>query len=230
MGSVVFGSAGRNRKMTFCSGDLDMHLPMSWTPPEGTVGLIFDCDGTLADTMPIHFVSWSAMLQPHGLRFPEARFFALAGMPPQRIIQRLADEQGKAFAAADVARMVADKERRYVELLPAVVPVAVVLEVARRFRGVLPMAVASGSDGWVVRRTLEVIGALDWFDTVVGAEDTARHKPEPDVFLEAARRLGLEPKGCVVFEDADLGMEAASRAGMHGVDVRAWLTAAASGE
>jgi beta-phosphoglucomutase-like phosphatase (HAD superfamily) len=194
-----------------------------WSPPKATTGLIFDCDGTLADTMPIHFLSWSAMLQPHRLRFPEATFFAFAGMPSHRIIARLASEQGLQFTAADIAAMVADKERRYVEKLAEVRPIAVVLEIARRFRGVLPMAVASGGEGWVVRRTLEVIGALDWFDAVVGAEDTARHKPEPDVFLEAARRLCLGPSGCVVFEDSDLGMEAAARAGMRGVDIREWV-------
>jgi HAD superfamily hydrolase (TIGR01509 family) len=185
--------------------------------------LIFDCDGTLADTMPIHYRAWSAALLPHGLLFPEVQFFAFAGMPSHRIIGRLSDEQKLTFAAEIVAAMVAEKERRYVELLHEVRPIAVVLEIARQYRGVLPMAVASGGEGWVVRRTLETIGALDWFDTVVGAEDTERHKPEPDVFLEAARRLGLEPKGCVVFEDSDLGMEAASRAGMIGIDIRPWL-------
>ncbi|MCU1394970.1 MAG: family phosphatase [Ilumatobacteraceae bacterium] len=194
---------------------------MLWTPSDDVTGLIFDCDGTLADTMPVHFVAWTAMLEPHGLTFPEAQFFAFAGMPSHRIIDRLSTEQG--VPVADVATMVADKEHRYIELIDTVGPVAPVLEIAERFRGVLPMAVASGGEGWVVRRTLEVIGALDWFDAVVGAEDTERHKPEPDVFLEAAHRLGLDPAGCVVFEDSDLGLEAASRAGMVGIDIRDWL-------
>lgn len=200
---------------------------MAWSPPAQTTGLIFDCDGTLADTMPIHFTSWTAMLRAHGLAFPEAQFFAFAGMPSHRIITRLADEQGRAFSPDEVAAMVKEKERGYLERLAAVGPVPVVLEVARRFRGVLPMAVASGGEGWVVRRTLEAIGAGDWFGAVVGAEDTARHKPEPDVFLEAARRLGVAAPGCVVFEDSDLGLEAAVRAGMLGVDIRTWLSAGA---
>ncbi|MCU1397230.1 MAG: family phosphatase [Acidimicrobiales bacterium] len=200
-------------------------VDVPWSAPEGTTGLIFDCDGTLADTMPIHFVAWTAMLHQHGLSFPETQFFAFAGMPSHRIIDRLAAEQGRQIAAADVTTMVADKEHRYIAQLDEVVAVPAVLEVAARHRGVLPMAVASGGEGWVVRRTLEVIGALDWFDTVVGSEDTARHKPEPDVFLEAARRLGVRPEGCVVFEDSDLGLEAAQRAGMAGVDIREWLGA-----
>lgn len=195
-----------------------------WSAPAGTRGLIFDCDGTLADTMPVHFLAWSAMLEPYGLQFPEQQFFAFAGMPSHRTIDRLAGEQGAAFEPATVLTMVADKEHRYIAMIDGVRPVPAVLEVARRHRGVLAMAVASGGEGWVVRRTLDVIGALDWFDAVVGSEDTERHKPEPDVFLEAARRLGLAPSTCVVFEDSDLGLRAADRAGMIGVDIRTWPT------
>jgi beta-phosphoglucomutase-like phosphatase (HAD superfamily) len=95
-----------------------------------------------------------------------------------------------------------------------------VVEVARANRGKLPMAVASGGCRRMVEMTLAQIGVLDWFLVVVTAEDTLRHKPEPDVFLEAARRLGVDPADCTVYEDTDLGLEAARRAGMHGVDVR----------
>jgi HAD superfamily hydrolase (TIGR01509 family) len=82
------------------------------------------------------------------------------------------------------------------------------------------MAVASGGQRRMVEKTLSQIGVLDWFPVVVTAEDTRRHKPEPDVFLEAARRLGVEPATCTVYEDTDLGLEAARRAGMRSVDVR----------
>ena len=196
--------------------------PVDWSPPPGTAALIFDCDGTLADTMPIHFKAWTAMLEPHALLFSEERFFAFAGMPSVRIIGVLADAQGRTFDTGVVETMVADKEALYLEMLDAVRPIAEVLAVAERHRGVLPMAVASGGEGWVVRRTLAAIGAEQWFDAIVGAEDTERHKPEPDVFLEAARRLGVEPDACVVFEDSDLGLLAAERAGMTGVDIRRW--------
>ena len=195
---------------------------MYWTPPPGTAALIFDCDGTLADTMPIHFRAWTAMLEPHALAFSEEHFFEYAGMPSARIIGVLAGAQGRAFDTSIVETMVADKEALYVDMLDAVRPVASVLAVADRHRGVLPMAVASGGEGWVVRRTLATIGAEEWFDAIVGAEDTEHHKPEPDVFLEAARRLGVVPEACVVFEDSDLGLLAAARAGMHSVDIRMW--------
>lgn len=196
---------------------------MDWTPPLGTAGLIFDCDGTLADTMPLHYRAWTAMLDVHGIAFPEPQFYALAGMPSERIINLLATEQQTVLAGGRVMEMIRDKEDRYITMIDDVLPVAPVLGVAARYRGVLPMAVASGGERWVVTRTLEAIGALEWFDALVGSEDTVLHKPEPDVFLEAARRIGVAPQRCVVFEDSDLGMLAAARAGMHGVDIRDWL-------
>lgn len=193
-----------------------------WTAPPDTAALIFDCDGTLADTMPIHFKAWTAMMARHGIPFPEERFYALGGMPTARIIRLLAAEHG--VAVADVDAMVLEKEELFLTHLDRVAPLAPVLAVAAAHRGVLPMAVASGGYRTVIRRTLDKIGVADWFGAVVCAEDTPRHKPEPDVFLEAARRLGVaEPWRCVVFEDTDIGLEAAERAGMAGVDVREWL-------
>lgn len=195
---------------------------LHWSPSPHIRALVFDCDGTLADTMPIHYRAWTAMLADHGMVFPEDQFYEFAGMPSVAIIRRLADEQGIALAEGDPAAMTLDKEQRYVQLIDEVGPIGEVLAIAAHHRGSLPMAVASGGDGWVVRRTLATIGVLDWMGAVVGAEDTERHKPEPDVFLEAARRLGVEPSACVVFEDSDLGLEAARRAGMEPVDIRPW--------
>jgi beta-phosphoglucomutase-like phosphatase (HAD superfamily) len=194
---------------------------MYWTPPPGTSALIFDCDGTLADTMPVHYRAWTAMLGRHGIPFPEARFYQLGGVPTAQIIRLLAAEHG--VAVADVDAMVWEKEEAFLGFLPEVGPVAPVYDIGRDFRHVLPMAVASGGYRAVVERTLAVIGVAEWFAAVVCAEDTPRHKPEPDVFLEAARRLGAAPAGCVVFEDTDIGLEAARRAGMVGIDVRGWV-------
>jgi len=198
-------------------------VSVSWTPPAGTTALIFDCDGTLADTMPVHYVAWRAMLLPYGIDFPEDVFYALAGMPSTQIVARLAAEQGIELPEGAIDQMVVDKEQGYVATIASVQPIEPVVAVARAARGTLPMAVASGGHRWVVRKTLEAIGVGDWFDAVVGAEDTERHKPEPDVFLEAARRLGVAPEGCVVFEDGEFGLEAARRAGMTGIDIRLWL-------
>ena len=179
--------------------------------------LIFDCDGTLADTMPAHYRAWVEILRPHGFAFPEDRFYAMGGMPTGKIVEKLFFELGK---IPDVAAMVRQKEAAFMEMLGEIRPIEKVVEVARRGRGVTPMAVASGGHRHMVELTLRQIGILDWFPVIVAAEDTTRHKPEPDVFLEAARRLGVEPAECTVYEDTDLGVEAARRAVMSWVDVR----------
>ncbi len=193
-----------------------------WTAPPGTHALIFDCDGTLADTMPVHYRAWTAMLGRHGFAFPETRFYELGGVPTKQIIRILSAEQG--VPIGDLDAMVREKEEIFLTMMADVKPVPAVYDIARDHRHVLPMAVASGGYRDVVERTLKFIGVEEWFRTVVCAEDTARHKPEPDVFLEAAKRLWVRPELCVVFEDTDIGLEAARRAGMTGVDVRGWYS------
>jgi HAD superfamily hydrolase (TIGR01509 family) len=132
----------------------------------------------------------------------------------------LAREQ--AVVLEDEAQMVQEKEHYYLLQLAQVAPVEAVVQVAANYRGKLPLAVASGGQRTVVQKTLDALGILDWFDAIVCAEDTVRHKPAPDVFLEAARRIGVAPAHCVGFEDAELGLEALRRAGMLAVDVRPW--------
>ena len=195
-------------------------MPADWMPPADTRALIFDCDGTLADTMPIHYKAWMGILPPLGIPFGEERFYSLGGMPTAKIIRLLSDETG--IAVGDVDALVLRKEEIFLSMLHSVEPLAGIVGIAERHRGKLPMAVASGGYRSVVTKTLAAIGILDWFDALVCAEDTPKHKPEPDVFLEAARRLGTVPEACVVFEDTDIGLEAARRAGMFGVDVRKW--------
>jgi beta-phosphoglucomutase-like phosphatase (HAD superfamily) len=194
---------------------------MDWSPPPGTSALIFDCDGTLADTMPVHYRAWMALLAPRGIPFPEDRFYALGGMPTARIVRLLAAEAG--VPVDDVDAMVWEKERTFLAGLSDVTPIEPVLRVAASNRSRLPLAVASGGYRDVIHQTLDFLNVRDWFAAVVCAEDTSRHKPEPDVFLEAARRLNVAVAGCVVFEDTDIGLAAARRAGMHPVDIRPWL-------
>lgn len=179
--------------------------------------LIFDCDGTLTNSMPVHYVCWRQTMARHGIEFGEERFYALGGVPSDKIVSLLAAEAGLTLDATLVAN---EKEQAFLDTLHLLQPIAAVVEIARLHRGQKKMAVASGGFRHIVEKQLAQIGVSDWFDTVVAAEDTARHKPEPDVFLEAARRLGVAPRHCEVYEDSDLGIEAARRAGMHWVDVR----------
>lgn len=167
--------------------------------------------------MPAHYRAWIEILGPHGIAFPEKRFYSMGGMPTGEIVEKLFSEVGK---SPDVAALTRQKEEAFLEKLGEIRPIEKVVEVARRHRGTSPMAVASGGHRRMVELTLRQIGILDWFPVLVAAEDTTRHKPEPDVFLEAARRLGVTPAECTVYEDTDLGIEAARRAGMRWVDVR----------
>lgn len=196
---------------------------MSWTPPPGTAGLVFDCDGTLADTMPVHYKAWVKVLAGVGIPFGEARFYQLGGVPTAKIVRILSAETGVPLTEQQVEGITVAKEEHFLDLLHTVTAIEPVQAIAEAYRGKLPQAVASGGYRETITRTLQFVGMADWFDAMVCAEDVTRHKPEPDVFLEAARRLGVDPARCVVFEDTDIGLEAARRAGMVGVDVRAWL-------
>lgn len=182
--------------------------------------IIFDCDGTLTNSMPVHFQAWQLTMRRYGIDFSEQRFYELAGVPTDRIIELLSREQG---VQVDVQQASHDKEAEFLQLLHLLEPIDIILEVAEHYRGKVPMAVASGGFREVIVRQLETIGCLDWFDTLVAAEDTQRHKPFPDVFLEAARRMNVQPAGCIVYEDADLGLQAARAAGMQSIDVRLHL-------
>ncbi len=180
-------------------------------------GLIFDCDGTLADSMPVHYVAWRDTLADYRIRFPEDRFYSMGGMASERIVETLAGEQR---VAVDPRRVAMEKETYFQTLIDRVRPKGSVCEIALQYFGKKPLAVASGSGRVVVLKQLVALKIDQLFDTIVTCEDTERHKPEPDVFLKAARRLGVSPGGCVVFEDSPLGFQAAAAAGMDWIDVR----------
>ena len=182
--------------------------------------LIFDLDGTLADTMPVHFVVWQEVLAPHGLLFPEDRFYACGGMPTWRIVTMLAEEQGK---SVDVDAIVKAKYDGFFAHVDGVKPIHEVMEVVLEHHGQLPMAVATGGKRAAADRTLAAIGGTHLFDALVTADDVENHKPHPQTFLRAAELLGVDPKRCRAYEDADPGIESARAAGMEVVDVRVLL-------
>ncbi|MFN3189975.1 MAG: HAD family hydrolase [Aureliella sp.] len=182
-----------------------------------TKAIIFDCDGTLADTMPVHYLAWQEGIRPAGLTFDEDQFYRLGGVPTIQIIELLAEQQGKTVDAAAISQA---KEAAYLELIGRVKPIEPVLTVAQENYGKIPLAVGSGGYRDTVMATLHAIEAVGLFEHVVTAEDTQRHKPEPDVYLRAAELLGVKPTDCMVYEDTDIGIEAATRAGMSAFDVR----------
>jgi HAD superfamily hydrolase (TIGR01509 family) len=180
-------------------------------------GLVFDCDGTLADTMPLHWRAWSLVTQRHELHFPEERFYSLGGVPSRDILKMLAKEQGRSLDHIAVAH---EKEEAYLPLMAEVEPIHAVVEIARAHHGKIPMAVASGGTQRIICDVLEHLKIRHLFDAVVTSEMVVNQKPAPDIFLEAARRIGVDPKFCRGYEDTDLGMTAIRAAGMDAVDVR----------
>lgn len=184
-------------------------------------GLVFDCDGTIADTMPLHYEAWLAALGEHGVEFPEALFYEFAGIPTARIIEILNDRHGHAMPVQETADY---KETLYVKLIDRVRPIEPVVRLIERYAGQLPMAVATGGQRAICTKTLGALDLLRYFDpnAIVTADDVKQGKPAPDIFVEAARRIGVPAARCVAFEDADLGIQAATGAGMRVIDVRGW--------
>ena len=186
-------------------------------PDRQFAGYIFDCDGTLADTMPLHYQSWQRVVGELGGEFPQDLFYQFGGIPTARIFELLRDEHG--LKISDVHAAAERKEEYFVEMIHEVKPIEPVLEIAKRLHTTVPMAVASGGYRKYVELTLDAIGVRELFDAVVCSEDYVRGKPFPDPFLEAARRLNVAPADCLVFEDSPLGVEAARAAGMDCVFV-----------
>jgi beta-phosphoglucomutase family hydrolase len=182
--------------------------------------LIFDFDGTLVDTMPIHWQAWQSIIQRHGFQFSEAQFYAWGGVPSRDIIGMINHAQGLSLDPLAVAK---EKENSYLALLAEVKPIEPVMTLVHLHRGRVPMAVATGGTRRVVTQVLARLGLQDCFNAVVTSDDVARQKPAPDIFLEAARRVGVEPRYCRAYEDTDLGIQAIQAAGMEAVDVRQLL-------
>lgn len=188
-------------------------------PPGEFDAYIFDCDGTLIDSMPLHLEAWRAALEQHGFQrdwFTEKMHHDFAGMPGPAIVRELNDQFGTTLPPEAVE---AAKLEWYLANHHAIKPVQAVVDIAQAVLGQKPMAVASGSDAEIVRQGLEAVGIIDWFQTIITPVDVARGKPAPDMFLLAAMRLGVLPERCLVFEDGLLGVQAATAAGMAHVFV-----------
>lgn len=193
-----------------------MEIPVA----AGIKGLIFDCDGTLADTMPIHIAAWCDSFAVRGISCPEGFIHDVTGMPAEKIVEVF---NRRYHHHIDAAAFAAEKNRRARLRLPEAGPIAPVVDIVRRYRGILPMAVASGGTRDNVILTLDVLGLADFFEAVITADDPVNPKPDPGIFLEAARRMRVAPAHCQVFEDGDAGLEAARKAGMVATDVRPFV-------
>jgi HAD superfamily hydrolase (TIGR01509 family) len=177
---------------------------------------LFDCDGTIVDSMPLHYIAWKTALAEWNCPFPEELFYAWGGKPVDEIISTLNTMHGLHMPVAQVGIR---KENLYFDLLPQLKAIPEVLEHIEAQQGRIPFAVVSGSHRESVIRSLSTVHLLDRFQTIVSAEDYVRSKPAPDCFLLAGERLSVAPADCLVFEDTDLGIQAATAAGMASVKV-----------
>ena len=185
--------------------------------PEGTFdAYLFDCDGTIVDSMPLHYVAWKKSLGEWNCEFGEELFYAWGGRPTDEIIASLNLRDGLSMPVEDVARR---KEEFYFAMLPELKVVPEVLEHIVAQHGRIPFAVVSGSARDSVTASLEVLKLLDRFDTLVCAGEYTKSKPDPEAFLLAASKLGVAPANCLVFEDTTMGIQAATAAGMASVKV-----------
>ena len=185
-------------------------------PPGAFRAYLFDCDGTIVDSMPLHYIAWKQALGEWGCTLDEELFYSWGGKPPVEIIAALNRMQGLNMPVDAVAER---KESLYFALLPQLKPVPEVLEHINAQQGRIPFAVVSGSTRESIVKSLTTVGLLDRFAVLVGSEDYARSKPAPDAFLVAAARLGVSAKDCLVFEDTEMGIQAATAAGMASVRV-----------
>ena len=187
-------------------------------PKEEFEGLIFDLDGTLIDSMPAHFSAMRQALEEEGGRglFTEERFSELGGKPAADIVSLLNREYGLSMNAQKICQRQHDLLESKLddfELIPEVA------DFAADHRGKVPMAVASAGTTTMVKASLSSVNILSWFDAIVGSDEVENGKPSPDVYLEAARRINVDPMNCVVFEDSEAGILGAESAGMKVVVV-----------
>ena len=182
--------------------------------------LIFDLDGTLADTMPVHYKACQIVCNKYGFDFPEDFFYAEAGKPTLAVFELLMKKLGKDL---DGRLLGIEKEAVFLRLIHEVKPLDLIAEIAIFNKGKVPMAIGSGGQRRSVDLTLEAIGMANYFDVIVSCDDVKKFKPNPETFIKAATQMNVAPKDCLVFEDGDLGIDAARDGGMMVVDVRQFL-------
>lgn len=182
-------------------------------------GLIFDLDGTLADTMPIHYIAWKNAAARYGIDFTPELFATLAGIPVYPTVEKLNELFGMNIDPREMGDL---KEAEFENNMHLTPEIKIVTDLVRKYHGKIPMAIGTGGSRRLSMKTLGIIGLQDYIDIMVTSEDVENFKPHPETFLKCAELMGVEPRFCEVFEDGILGMHAARTAGMMVVDVTAY--------
>jgi beta-phosphoglucomutase family hydrolase len=179
-------------------------------------GLIFDLDGTIADSMPVHFTAYKNILREYNIDFTPEVFIPLAGVPAIETIDRLNRIYGVTMQAEVIGIR---KEEEYEKIMHLIKPIEPVVSLIRKYAGIIPMSVGTGGYTRLAWKTLEILDLKKYFDILVSSEDVKNHKPHPETFLKCAEKMGVEPRFCQVFEDGQHGIKAALAAGMMVVNV-----------
>jgi beta-phosphoglucomutase-like phosphatase (HAD superfamily) len=187
----------------------------------GIKGLIFDLDGTLADTMPYHFKGWRTACQKFGADIDTAFLRKHTGSPGWLIATEIL-KKNNLNETVTIDEIVAEKLIEFSKDQDKVKPIYPVVEIVKKYHGILPMAVGTGGHREAVERTLEITGLRKYFEIIITANDVDNFKPHPETFQKCARLMNVPPQFIEVFEDGDLGIEAAITAGMVATDVRTW--------
>jgi beta-phosphoglucomutase family hydrolase len=185
-------------------------------------GLIFDLDGTLANTMPFHYEAWRKAAADYGIEMSKNFLKSEMGSSGMSIAIKLLKIHAKEHLVKP-SEIIEVKNEYFKKLMHKVTPIDEVFEIAKKYHGKMPMSIGTGGNIHTVTQTLEHTGIGGYFNILVSAEDVENHKPAPDTFLLCAERMGIHPSKCEVFEDGELGLEAAEKAGMISTDVRSWF-------
>jgi beta-phosphoglucomutase family hydrolase len=182
--------------------------------------LIFDLDGTLSNSLPVHMATWNKVGETYGFKFDPQIMLEMTGRATIEFARHIVAYYGLSVDPEEIVKL---KQKSFRDSAQLLEPVDEIITIVKEYHGKLPMAVGTGASRKSTEVQLNELGIARYFDVIVTADDVIRHKPNPDTFLKCAELMGVAPEKCQVFEDGVLGIEAAKKAGMMVTDVRPYI-------
>jgi beta-phosphoglucomutase family hydrolase len=182
--------------------------------------LIFDLDGTLSNSLPVHMATWNKVGETYGFKFDPQIMLEMTGRATIEFARHIVAYYGLSVDPEEIVKL---KQKSFRDSAQLLEPVDEIIAIVKEYHGKLPMAVGTGASRKSTEVQLNELGIAKYFDVIVTADDVIRHKPNPDTFLKCAELMGVAPEKCQVFEDGVLGIEAAKKAGMMVTDVRPYI-------